>query len=74
MKRVKLKRTDLQVSRLCFGTMTFGKPVDQAKATKMVDRCIDEGIISGRLGDRSVLTLPSSSVRTPHAGGYDRSN
>jgi 1-deoxyxylulose-5-phosphate synthase len=44
MKLVKLKGTDLEVSRLCFGTMTFGKPVDQETATKMVDRCIDEGI------------------------------
>jgi aryl-alcohol dehydrogenase-like predicted oxidoreductase len=44
MNKVKLKRTDLEVSRLCFGTMTFGKPVDQVTATRMVDRCIDEGI------------------------------
>jgi aryl-alcohol dehydrogenase-like predicted oxidoreductase len=44
MNNVRLKQTDLQVSRLCFGTMTFGKPVDQATATEMVDRCIDEGI------------------------------
>jgi aryl-alcohol dehydrogenase-like predicted oxidoreductase len=44
MNKVRLKRTDLQVSRLCFGTMTFGKPVDQVTATRMVDRCIDEGI------------------------------
>jgi aryl-alcohol dehydrogenase-like predicted oxidoreductase len=39
-----LKRTDLKVSRLCFGTMTFGKPADQATATQMIDRCIGEGI------------------------------
>ncbi len=44
MNQVRLKRTDLQVSRLCFGTMTFGKPVDQATASRMIDRCIDEGI------------------------------
>jgi aryl-alcohol dehydrogenase-like predicted oxidoreductase len=44
MNKIKLKRTDLKVSRLCFGTMTFGKPVDQVTATRMVDRCIDEGI------------------------------
>jgi 1-deoxyxylulose-5-phosphate synthase len=44
MKKIKLKRTDLEVSRLCFGTMTFGKPVDQAGATRMIDRCIDEEI------------------------------
>ena len=39
-----LKHTDLKVSRLCFGTMTFGKPADQATATRMIDRCIEEGI------------------------------
>jgi len=39
-----LKHTDLKVSRLCFGTMTFGKPADQATATQMIDRSIDEGI------------------------------
>lgn len=44
MQKVKLKRTDLEVSRLCFGTMTFGKPLDQASATRMVDRCVDAEI------------------------------
>ena len=40
----KLNRTDLNVSRLCFGTMTFGKPADQATSTRMVDQCIQAGI------------------------------
>lgn len=44
MNRVQLKGTDLEVSRLCFGTMTFGKPVDQSLASRMVDRCVDHGI------------------------------
>jgi 1-deoxyxylulose-5-phosphate synthase len=44
MKVIKLKGTDLNVSRLCLGTMTFGKPVDQATANKMIDRCLDVGI------------------------------
>jgi len=44
MNKVRLKQTDLEVSRLCFGTMTFGKPVDQATANRMVARCIDQGI------------------------------
>lgn len=39
-----LNRTSLRVSRLCFGTMTFGKPVDQAGARGMLDRCIGAGI------------------------------
>src|ERR1700683_1356026 len=39
-----LKQTDLRVSRLCMGTMTFGKPVEQAEATRMVNMCLDAGI------------------------------
>jgi len=40
----RLHGTSLDVSRLCLGTMTFGKPVDQTTACSMVDRCIDAGI------------------------------
>lgn len=36
--------TDLSVSRLVLGTMTFGGQVDQATATTMVARCRDAGI------------------------------
>jgi len=42
--RITLKHTDLEVSRFCFGTMTFGKPLDQAAATQLVNRCIEAGI------------------------------
>ncbi len=41
---VKLKNTELEVSRFCFGTMTFGKPLDQSGATQLVNRCIEAGI------------------------------
>lgn len=39
-----LSQTDLNVSRLCFGTMTFGKPADQETSTRMVEQCIEAGI------------------------------
>ena len=39
-----LSTTDLKVSRLCFGTMTFGSQTDKAAASRIVDRCIDAGI------------------------------
>jgi aryl-alcohol dehydrogenase-like predicted oxidoreductase len=42
--KIKLKHTDLEVSRFCFGTMTFGKPLDQAGSTQLVNRCIEAGI------------------------------
>ena len=44
MQRVTLKHTGLTVSRLCLGTMTFGKQVDQAGARALVGRCLDAGI------------------------------
>ncbi len=38
-----LGRTGVQVSPLCLGTMTFGRKTDQAEATRMIDRFLDEG-------------------------------
>jgi aryl-alcohol dehydrogenase-like predicted oxidoreductase len=40
----KLLHTDLEVSRFCFGTMTLGKPLDQAGTDQVIDRCIEAGI------------------------------
>src|SRR6516165_734330 len=40
----KLPHTDLEVSRFCFGTMTLGKPLDQAGTDCIVSRCLDAGI------------------------------
>jgi aryl-alcohol dehydrogenase-like predicted oxidoreductase len=39
-----LKGTDLNVSRACFGAMTFGGQVDEALAVQMVGRAMDAGI------------------------------
>lgn len=44
MDRRILKHTDLNVSRLCLGTMTFGKPASQDEVTRMVSLCLDAGI------------------------------
>ncbi|MCL5065958.1 MAG: aldo/keto reductase, partial [Firmicutes bacterium] len=38
-----LGRTGVQVSPLCLGTMTFGGKTDQAEATRMIDRFLDDG-------------------------------
>lgn len=37
-------QTDLSVSRLCLGTMTFGSQTNEADAARMVDICLDAGI------------------------------
>ena len=39
-----LPKTGLRVSRLSFGTMTFGAQADEATAQRMVDCCLDAGI------------------------------
>jgi aryl-alcohol dehydrogenase-like predicted oxidoreductase len=39
-----LAHTDLRVSRLCFGTMTLGKPLDQSGTNEIIQRCLDVGI------------------------------
>jgi 1-deoxyxylulose-5-phosphate synthase len=44
MEYRKLKHTDLTVSRLSFGTMTFGSQTDEATARRMIDRCLDAGL------------------------------
>jgi len=44
IEKRKLKHTDLEVSRFCFGTMTLGKPLDQAGTNEVIGRCIDAGI------------------------------
>ncbi len=38
-----LAHIDLKVSRLSFGTMTFGSQTDEATAHRMVDQCLDAG-------------------------------
>jgi aryl-alcohol dehydrogenase-like predicted oxidoreductase len=39
-----LHHTNLNVSRICLGTMTFGAQCDEAEARRMVDLCLDRGI------------------------------
>lgn len=44
MQTRKLGHTDLTVSRICFGTMTFGSQMDEATAHRTLDYCVDQGI------------------------------
>jgi len=39
-----LSKTELKVSRLSFGAMTFGKQTDEASSFRIVDRCLEAGI------------------------------
>lgn len=44
MDNITLKHTSLNVSRICFGAMTFGGQTDQAAAGRMIDLCVEAGI------------------------------
>jgi 1-deoxyxylulose-5-phosphate synthase len=44
MDKITLKHTDLNVSRICFGTMTLGGQTDEAGAARMIELCAESGI------------------------------
>lgn len=44
METRKLAGTDLAVSRVCFGAMTFGSQADEAASRRMIDRCLERGV------------------------------
>lgn len=44
METRKLGHTRLSVSRICFGTMTFGSQMDEPMAHRTLDYCVDHGI------------------------------
>lgn len=44
MKSVQLGHSDLHVSPICLGTMTFGEQVDEPTAFNILDRAVERGI------------------------------
>jgi aryl-alcohol dehydrogenase-like predicted oxidoreductase len=44
MDTVTLGRSDLRVSRICLGTMTFGEQVDEAVSHAILDRALELGV------------------------------
>ena len=44
MEYTLLGRTGITVSRLCFGTMSFGSDADETTSAAMFARCLDAGI------------------------------
>jgi 1-deoxyxylulose-5-phosphate synthase len=44
VQHITLRHTDLTVSRICLGTMTFGGQTDEAEAARIVDHCLDAGV------------------------------
>jgi aryl-alcohol dehydrogenase-like predicted oxidoreductase len=44
MDTTRLGRSDLDVTRICLGTMTFGEQVDQADSFAILDRALERGV------------------------------
>ncbi len=44
MEKIRLPGTELNVSRLCFGNMTFGSQTDEPTGGRIIDYCLDQGI------------------------------
>ena len=43
MDKTKLQGTSLNVSRICFGSMTYGGQTDEPAARRMIDYCLERG-------------------------------
>ena len=44
MQQRRIPNTELDVSVVCLGTMTFGTPVDQQGVDRIIDWCLDNGL------------------------------
>ena len=44
LPRVALGQSDLRVSPICLGTMTFGEQVDEVEAHRIMDRAVERGV------------------------------
>ena len=44
MKKIQLGQSDLHVTPICLGTMTFGEQVDEATAHAILDRSLERGV------------------------------
>jgi len=44
MQTTRLGRSDLDVTRICLGTMTFGEQVDEAASHAILDRALERGV------------------------------
>lgn len=44
MKTIALGQSDLQVTPICLGTMTFGEQVDESAAHAILDRAVERGV------------------------------
>lgn len=44
MQKIKLGQSDLHVTPICLGTMTFGEQVDEATAHAILDRSLERGV------------------------------
>jgi len=44
MQRIRLGRSDLEVTPVCLGTMTFGEQVDEPTAHAILDRAMERGL------------------------------
>lgn len=58
---VRLGRSELQATRICLGTMTFGEQVDEATAYAILDRSIERGVTF--LDTAEMYPVPPSAER-----------
>ena len=82
MQRLKLGRTDIDVSEYCLGTMTFGTQTTESDAHTQIDMALDAGIdfldtaagwYAGDLGAHRTMERINPAAPSASAGPSARS-
>ncbi len=61
MNKIKLGSSDLQVTPICLGTMTFGQQVDEPASHALLDRAVERGI--NFIDTAEMYPVPPSAAR-----------
>ena len=71
MKYKTLGRTGIQVSQLCYGTMSFGGDADEASSAAMYKACRDAGLayLRGVVEDAKASGLVARAIEKTGARG-----
>jgi hypothetical protein len=70
MEYTNLGNTDVRVSKICLGTMTFGEQNTEAEGHEQMDYALDQGLIfSTRLNYTLCLPLPKTMEKQSRSWG-----
>ncbi|MGF1527661.1 MAG: aldo/keto reductase, partial [Candidatus Competibacterales bacterium] len=68
MQYAHLGRSDIRVSRICLGTMTWGEQNSEAEAHAQLDYALDRGV--NFIDPAEIYYVPARAEAQPRTAGY----